>query len=408
MKKTAILVVLAITLRLVLAATTYHSDLGAFALAGKFVTGEGKWFTFYDAANDKNVQGESINFSNIIFNYQPLAYLIPSFFYLPFTGLVNSTGVQIADRNLVTSGNSPFNPLLLLYKYPMILADLAFLWLLPKFFKSKKKKEVTVLLWAFNPLAIFVSSMMGQVDIIIALFITLAIYLYQKNRSFLAVVLISLSALIKPAGLILIPLLALHHYVSQKRLLVSALLFATGLMVYIGGILPYLGSGYYRHFALFAEQISKSTYAGISIASGHDIPYFFIFYTLIALLVWKKRLTFSQGSICALLSSLVFSHFHPQWLVWVMPWLTLYTVKKSDGLLYLLIIFSWLTILFSFDGTLHLQMFLHSKLSLPSTLTGTSYFQEMVQIARASLITCLVWFTMEKNVDTKVLEDEEK
>ncbi len=388
-KYTKWLVCLGVLLRISLSLTTYHSDLGAFAQASKAIAGDGKWFSFYDTMLTPKI--------DTVFNYQPLAYLIPSVFYLPFRGIVLSTGDLIKNHGWVLANSSWFNPLLLLYKYPMILADLAFLWLLPKFFSSKREKTLATLLWAFNPLAIFVSSMMGQVDIIIALFLTLALYYYQKDRPFFSIILISLSALIKPAGLILIPVLALHYFVTKKKVLRSLLLAGTGLTVYLLGILPYLGSSAYRYYALFAEQIGKSTYAGISIASGHDIPYFFIFYALTAILVWKKRLTFGQATTTALLSSLVFSHFHPQWLVWVMPWLTIYTVKKADPLLYLMVVLSWLAILFSFDNTLHLQMFLHSGLSLPVSLSSASYFQEMVQISRASLIACLVWFLHEEN-----------
>ena len=35
---------LAVVIRLILSATTYHQDTGAFALSGKYIAGEGKWF----------------------------------------------------------------------------------------------------------------------------------------------------------------------------------------------------------------------------------------------------------------------------------------------------------------------------------------------------------------------------
>jgi len=42
------ILLIGIFLRVGMAVTTYHSDLGAFALAGKYIAGEGKWFSFYD------------------------------------------------------------------------------------------------------------------------------------------------------------------------------------------------------------------------------------------------------------------------------------------------------------------------------------------------------------------------
>jgi len=391
MKKTLWLVVIAVLLRFFLAGITYHSDLGAFAQAGRAIAGEGKWFTFYDTMLTPKI--------DTVFNYQPLAYLIPSVFYLPFKSLILETGNLVKNHDWIVANTVFFNPLLLLYKYPMILADLAFLWLLPKFFSGKKEKTLVMLLWAFNPLAIFVSSMMGQVDIIIALFITAGLYLYQKDKPFLSMLIIALSALIKPVGLILIPILALHYFATHKKFLQSLLLAITGLGVYLLGILPYLGSTAYRYYALFAEQIGKSTYAAISIASGHEIPLFFIVYTLILILVWKKRLSFSTAVATALLSTLAFSHFHPQWLVWVMPWLVVYSISKSDYFIYLTLIISWLFILFSFDSSLHLQIFIHSTLSLPAFISGSSYFLEIIQLSRAGIIAVLIWLLVdyEKN-----------
>ncbi|KKT83768.1 MAG: hypothetical protein UW80_C0007G0023 [Microgenomates group bacterium GW2011_GWC1_44_9] len=247
MKKIFWIVLVAIFLRLGLAMSTYHSDLGAFAQAGRAIVGEGKWFSFYDTMLTPQI--------DTVFNYQPLAYLIPSVFYLPFKGIVLETGNLIKNHDWIIANSSLFNPLLLLYKYPMILADLAFLWLLPKFFGKTKDKHLSMVLWAFNPLAIYVSSMMGQVDIVIALFITYALYLYKEDKLFISVIFLALSALIKPAGLILIPLLALHNFVTNKKITESLLLTLTGLGVYLLGVLPYLGSIAYRHYALFAEHL---------------------------------------------------------------------------------------------------------------------------------------------------------
>lgn len=379
------LIIFAFLLRIVLSIFTYQSDIGAFSMAGKLIIGEGKVFTFYDTPN-----------TNVVFNYQPLAYLIPSAVYLPFFSLVRNTGQIFANQDWLAASPN-FNFLLLLYKLPMILADLGILILLPKFFKKENHRRLARLLWAFNPLAVYVSSMVGQVDIIIALFITLGLYYYQKDEPFFSILLIALSALIKPAGLILIPILALHYFATHKKIFQSLLLAITGFGVYVLGILPYLSSSAYRYYAFFAEQIGKSTYAAISIASGHDIPLLFIFYALILILVWQKKLSFSTAAVLALLSTLAFSHFHPQWLVWIMPWLVVYSVSKSDYLIYFVSIVCWLIILFSFGPSLHLQIFIHSSASLPASLTMSSYFLEFVQMSRAGLIAILIWLMVERN-----------
>lgn len=392
-----IVIGLAIILRIGLAITTYHSDLGAFALAGKYIAGEGKWLSFYDTIASKDESGTLVvHRDDMIFNYQPLAYVIPSIIYLPFSNAVRETGDKLITREWISSNPSNINLVLLLYKLPMLLADLGILWLLPKLFSKKKHQDLSRLIWAINPLAIYVSSMMGQVDIVIAFLILISLFFAQKNMFIKASIFVALSALIKPIGLIVIPLYAIAKYHDNKNLLKAALVAATGAGVYVLGILPYIGSASYRHFALFAEQIGKSTHAAISIASGHDIPLFFIVLALSYLLFWSKKISLLQALFAVLLSSLAFTHFHPQWLVWLMPLAIIIGIAQDDLFGYLVLIACWFVVLFSFDATLSFQLFIHSQLDFPTALRASSLFKELIQIARAGIIATLIWSFTQK------------
>ena len=387
-----ILVIFAIILRIVLSVITYHSDLGAFALAGKYIVGENKWLSFYDTIASKNNNGIlEVHRNDMVFNYQPLAYLIPSVIYLPFKSIINQTGDRLINKEWINSTSQTFNLILLLYKLPMILADLGILWLLPKFFKKYKNKIIVSLLWAFNPVAIYVSSMMGQVDIIIALFILISLYFAKKQKIYYASIFVALSALIKPIGLILIPIYAIYYYKINKKIIKSILVLFSGLFTYIIGIFPYISSASYRHYALFAEQINKSTFASISIASGHEIPFFFIALMLIIIYFWSNKINLTQTLMAVLLSSLAFTHFHPQWLVWIMPIFVIISIKINDYFIYLISIMCWFLVLFNFDSTLHLQMFLHSQIELPKILTASNIFKDLVQVSRAGIVAILIW-----------------
>jgi len=392
------LIGLAIFLKIILSAATYHQDLGAFALSGKYIAGEGKWFSFYDEIASKDSFGNMVIHRNdVVFNYQPLAYLLPSIVYLPFESIVKQTGELLINHDWISSQKSFFVPLLTLYKLPMILADIAIIWLLPKFFTKEKHKKIAQLLWAFNPLAIFVSSMMGQVDIIIAFLILVSFYFARKNKLFLASIFVALSALIKPIGLILIPIFAIQQFHQNKNILRSILIAVTGFAVYVLGILPYLPSASYRYYALFAEQINKSTYASISIASGTDIPFFFILFAAVVFFFWSRKINLAQALVAALLSSLAFTHFHPQWLIWIMPLMAIISIEIDDYLFYLVTIVCWLGILFSFDESLHLQLFLHSHLTIPQSIRNADMFKESVQMCRAGLIAILLWLITTNN-----------
>jgi hypothetical protein len=201
----------------------------------------------------------------------------------------------------------------------------------------------------------------------------------------LAVIFISLSALIKPIGLILLPVTALSHYQKNNNLLNSLGLIGSGFLVYLLGILPYFHLDSYRYYALFADQIGKSTFAGISIASGTQIPWFFIAYLFALYLYWQQKINSTNTYLAVILSSLVFTHFHPQWLVWITPVFIFYIIKNNRLPVWLIVLGAWFFVLLSFDDTMLVQAFLHSNLSL-AWLRRISFFDLAVQASRAALV----------------------
>lgn len=366
-------IVLGILLRLILSITTYHQDLGAIALAGKYIVGDGKWLNFYD------MTGKDV--SHTIFNYQPLAYLIPSVIYLPFVNIVKNFGELLVNSSWLNSQSSNFNFILLLFKLPMLLADLAILYLLPKFFEKDSHKNLSQILWSLNPVAIYVSSVMGQVDIILALFLLVSSWFITQKKYFPSAIFIALSALIKPIGLILLPVIFLNSITAAF----------TGLGIYLLGILPYLHLVSYRYYALFADQINKSTFAGISIASGTQIPWFFITYLVCLYLYWQKKIGLLQVFIGILLSGLVFTHFHPQWLIWLVPLAIVHTIRTKQYFVLSIALSAWILILLSFDDTLLLRSFLHSQINLDS-IRQDNLFILLIQLSRATVVVYLFSF----------------
>lgn len=388
--------IVAFLLRIGLAISTYHSDIGAFALSGKYIVGEGKILGFYDAVTTKGNQGELKLLSHqTVFNYQPLAYLIPSVIYLPFRTVVINTADKVINTNSEWLHQKNIYWPLLIYKLPMILADLAIVFLLPKLFDDRKKRNLVQILWLLNPLAIYVSSMMGQVDIIIALFLLLSLINLKKQRNFISVIWVAISALIKPIGLILIPLIAINEFqknINWFNMIKTTLL---GFFVYGIGVAIYISSPAYRYFALFADQIGKSTFAGIAVASGTVIPWFYISYIFGLFLFWKKKINIETVFGILLLTSLVFTHFHPQWLVWLMPWMIYESVKNDELIFYFGMITAWIGILFSFDSTLHFDMFLARGVVKAITLENTM-LNQITMLARAYLVA-ITGFKLKKN-----------
>lgn len=376
------LIIFSIILRLVLSVTTYHRDLAAYTTSAKMILTEGHLFDLYDAVLRPDPKGISYQLE---FNYQPLAYFLPAAIYAPLTNLVAQTADGLRHTNpYAVVGQSIYLPLLL-YKLPFLIADLLILFLLPRLFPQNKRRLVQVL-WALNPVAIFVSSLIGQVDMILLLFIVLSLVFHQRKQPLLAAVFLSLSALTKPTALLLIPFLALDHYQSHKSVFKSLLVGVVGFTVYLLGILPFLGSWAFRTTALFDDLISKSSFAGIAISPGYAIPLFFIGYSLSFYLFYTRRLSFFLALGAAIFSSIAFTHFHPQWFLWITPWL-IYLALNGQSLLSLVSLLAWVVIWISFGKALHLETFFGLNLSVNLPALMLEQTKTLVLLSRAWLVT---------------------
>ncbi len=375
--------------KLFLSITTYHSDLAAFALAAHYIDNQGKILDFYNLTKVEN---------GTIFNYQPLAYLIPAAFYLPFSGLLSSTYALVQNSNLVWIKSQTLYWPLLMYKLPMVFGDLLGLYFLGKLLIKNKVRNILMLMWWFNPLVWYVSYMMGQIDVLIAGLVLGSYYFYTKEKWYTSVIFLVLSALIKPMGLMLIPLLMIMVWNKSKSLIRSGMVGFVGVLVYILSILPYyLTSPAYRYYAFMAEQINKSTFSGIDIASGTTIPWFFIALAFIVIYLFSKKISYLTAMITTILASLVFSHFHPQWLVWVTPLLLVLMQKKDLKWIWPALIGCWVMVVLSFDPSLHSELFLFSfwKFALPKALLP------LVLMARAGLIGIFAFIFLQRSTSKR-------
>lgn len=387
-------VVLTYILRFVLAGLTFHSDLTVFAFAGKLITVDGHWLDFYNHSVTYQEGVAKLFPHQLILNYQPLAYILPSLVYLPFFSILRATALPLVEQSgsVITHF---FNPVLIIYKLPFLIADLSIFYFIAKLFNSPSAQKKARLLWALNPLAIFVSSLVGQIDIVLTLFLLLSLISLKNKHYPLSALYFVVSLLTKPAILIILPFYLFYLYkISLKSLFRFIASFAVSCTIFL---LPYFASPIYRYYALFASQLTKTVYAGISIASGTDIPWFFIFFSISALFFITKRLTFFKAISAALLSSLAFTHFHPQWLVWITPLLIYFAIKEKQILPYLFTIAAWVAIVLSFDPTLNVNLFLFTK-----KLTSLPYQQLIITasiLGRAWLVAYLTYLLLPSKAD---------
>ncbi|MBI2196444.1 hypothetical protein HYU45_02410 [Candidatus Daviesbacteria bacterium] len=333
MKRTFwIIVIIGVAIRIFLSLTTFHSDMLVFELAGKLVA-SGNILNLYDFTSN-----------SAVFNYPPAIYL----FHGLFNYLFNILGLsQITQLNLN----------LLLLKLPYFIFDFLIGVILFKLFDSPKKSLLAFTLWIFNPISLYATYMMGQFDIIPTFFIILSIYFAIKGKLERAALALGGGIAFKlfPVFLV-IPLIVLSkNSLDRLKLLILATL------PYLLLTLPYLSSSSFRATALFANQSSKSLYAVIPVSGGESIILFPAVLLLFYFIIWSfqhKTEIWRLYSI-PLLLFFIFTHFHPQWLIWITPLLIL--GLTSTGFrslpLYILIFISWFFSLFFFDPSLTIGIF---------------------------------------------------
>lgn len=355
-----------IVLRIFLASTTYHSDTAPFDFAGK-VIGSGNITNFYDYLWDLPEDHPYLKiYPRNLFNYPPLPY-----FFLGGASLLTTWMVDPVIHNDFilnfesTLGNVQLNLLLLLLKLPYFFFDIAIAYLLMSLFKEKKEKMWIFGLWIFNPVNLYATYMVGQFDIIPTFLAVLALVLVFKNKERIEIynmipsaILLGLGASFKIFPLLLIVPLAFVKKDWWGRIVI----LATAGITYLVTAFPFILSAGFRRTALLASQTTKSFYAQIPVSGGESIILFLaaVIFCYIAFL-YAKNATDSlwKSFFIMLLVFFIFTHYHPQWLLWVMPYfmIDLVVSKFKHWPLFLGVMVSFIALVTFFDPGLTVWLF---------------------------------------------------
>ncbi len=326
MKNFWIILIIGVVLRILLSVSTFHPDSLAFKLGGELIA-SGKILNLYDYS-DPNVA---------VLNYPPLVYFFHGIFKIILGSFLGGV---------------------LLIKLPYIIFDLLTGYFLSKLFISKRESLIAFGLWIFNPINLFSTYMMGQFDIIPTFFTVLCFFLISRNRLYWAALALGggIAFKIYPIFLVILIIVFGKNYIEKIKL------FLLSLVPYSLSILPFLPSHSFRSTALFAAQSSKSLYASIPVSGGESIllfPASLIFFYLFLLRKKTEKIFFWKVFLVPLLLFFIFTHFHPQWFIWVTPFLILDLVveKFKNGLPIILLFVSWAGSLFFFDPSLTIGMF---------------------------------------------------
>ena len=132
----------------------------------------------------------------------------------------------------------------LIIKSPAIVADIICSYILyhyGKRFLDDKKAMLISFIYLFNPVTILTSSLWGQVDSIFMLLLSIAIIRLSDKKYTISTVWFALAVLLKPQGLIFLPVL-FFVLVKEKDIKLLGKCLLTGLITFILPVIPFTGN----------------------------------------------------------------------------------------------------------------------------------------------------------------------
>ncbi|WP_160677971.1 glycosyltransferase 87 family protein [Clostridium sp. C8-1-8] len=155
----------------------------------------------------------------------------------------------------------------LLLKLPSIIADVISSYLIFRVSKRYVSSEISLIIsiiYLYNPAVFINSTVWGQVDSLFALIIVIALYLLSKNKLVMSSFVFTVAVLMKPQGIIFLPVLFFEH-VRQKKLKNFVVSLVVAIVTALIIITPFTsGRDITWIFKLYSSTVSEYPYATVS------------------------------------------------------------------------------------------------------------------------------------------------
>lgn len=359
MKQKFLLILIAgIVIRLMVAIFTVHPDIGILNFVQSAILRQANINPYSFQSTLDPTDPRVVVFGGETPDDLPLQYWILVPFYAVLQPMMNvTTETQFLVDYSKLFGNLALYWHLLLLKLPLLIFDVGAGLLLLKII-PKENKLKGLAFWMFNPILIWATAAIGQVDIIPTFFVIAALFFYQRNKSNLSILMLGVAAAIKSYAFLLAPFFILAEKNWLSRIKMAGIL----IIPWVLSVLPYLPSPEFRTNALFAPQLDKVLYAKIYLSGGEAI---FVSISILIFLYFLFQTTekslkdIIRYSLVALLMILGFTHFHIQWFVWTIPFLTLLYLSKNPtiNLAILTLHLATIAMLLLFEGSLSVKLF---------------------------------------------------
>ena len=217
--------------------------------------------------------------------------------------------------------------------------------------KSEKYANRALLIWLINPITLYSAVIMGQNDIL-AMFPFVLGLMYFYDRPWVAFLLFGLAGSIKSYPLIWALMLAFTYpKINYSKKIMLAFV---PIICYVIPMLPFLKFQYFKESVINSGLAMRMFEGVIDIGFGDKLLIVPTILIALLLIAAKNKLSLKLESLVMMLmtSTLVilgFTHFHPQWFIWMMPFVAIYMSDKDDWWWLAMIFVALLGIIFLFD-----------------------------------------------------------
>jgi len=222
---------------------------------------------------------------------------------------------------------------LFLAKLPFLIFDLAIAFLLLRLIEDKGKATIAFKFWMVNPVGILATYLMGQIDIIPTALVVASLYFVRNRKSMRSFFSLGVGALLKLYPLLfMLPMIGFLSKQSSKTRILFSICAA---FVPFAILLPFAtieiarlqGAAYFqRAFEdfLFAWRIVIRDFATI-------YPYMIVYFLTVLYAFYEPDWSFEKLWRLVLIILLAYysmGFFHPQFFVWVTPFIALWLSKN--------------------------------------------------------------------------------
>ena len=382
---------LAVILRILLSSFLYHPDLKGIYHEATLISKYG-WVKGYEVGVKENTP----------LHYPPPVYLlfatyqkIGSFLFTPnFNGWIESLDLRVGNYRGIYRD-------LLLMKMPIIITDLVIAWLLLRSVSDDQKKQ-TALIWLFNPFSLYAIYGTSHFDVV-PTSLTLASVICFGRKKTLSYIMLGAGAGFKLFPLLLIPFWWL---LDNRRLLLKTRDLTIAILTLVLSFIPILLSREALSSILLSNLTTGLTKTGFDIGNNEHLPIYGVFYGLMLILTTLGLLKKTPLAVIPLAIFGVYfglNNFHPQWMLWLMPFLLLLTIKGwvnwRVALLSMVAYFA--TVFLISDTYMTFALFSPTNealISLPSVRQAVDLFgvgSQLQGFFHAVFLACMLWFVIE-------------